>query len=159
MGQDDLVPFSKFIAGILLFRRSYTAIEIVNILSMLGSYGIFIDDENDELDYISCCVERDLNYNFYLKNDLCYDTVLSFGVDVASFLRLHTNERLLSILNDNMDYFIPRSESISDDVNKRILSNSTNYIKKKLLSKQKKFLEYFNSKGRSAFGSNGSFSG
>lgn len=159
MGQDDLIPFSKFIAGILLFRRYYTSIEIVNILSKLESYGIFIDDENDELDYISCCVEKDLNYNFYLSSDLSYDTLLSYGIDVSSFLRLHTNDKLLSVISKNMDYFIPGAVSISEDVNKKNLSSNTNYIKNKVLSKQKKFFGYFCIKGRNNFGSNGSFSG
>lgn len=105
MEQVESIPFSGLIAGILLYKRSCTSFEIAIVLSKLGEYGIIVDDENDDLSIISCCVEMDKNYGFCLKHGLNYNSVLLSGVVVSDFLRIHTREEVLALISRSIEDF------------------------------------------------------
>lgn len=101
MEQVESIPFSSLISGILLYKRECTSVEIAKILSDLEmEKGVVIDDENDNLVSLSCCVEMDANYGFYLKKGLKYSTVLNQDITVFKFLMIHTNQMVLSFLDD-----------------------------------------------------------
>lgn len=112
MEQVDLIPFSNLIAGILSIKESCTSIEIVNMISELSYMGIIVEDEYDDFESISCCVEMDENYNFYLKKGLDYDSVLSSGDLVLDFLKFNAGETVLLFLNRNIDKFISSEASV-----------------------------------------------
>ena len=67
MEQVESVPFSALIAGMLLCQRTYNSASIVNTISGLQAQGVMVDDENDNMDDLSCCVEVSPNYCFQLK--------------------------------------------------------------------------------------------
>lgn len=113
MEQVESISFSGLIAGMLLYRRCFTSVEVTNILSKLGEYGIIVDDENDDFGIISCCVEMDKNYGFCLKYDFSYDSFLYPGIDVSTFLRIHTNENLLSLIKRSMDDYYSQKVVVS----------------------------------------------
>lgn len=102
MEQVESIPFSSLLAGMLILKRGYTAIEIVSKLSELEGMGIVVDDENDDLEILSCCLEMDSNLGFHLKAGLEYDTVLCPDVTVFDFLNIHTNEKVMSFLRGEM---------------------------------------------------------
>lgn len=104
MGQNDLVPFSSLIAGLLLIKRRVTSVEVVNVLSRITNSGIIIDEYNDNIDCLFPCMELDTKCCFYLKDNLSYDTMLFPNISVREFLMDHTNESILSFLADDPVY-------------------------------------------------------
>ena len=148
MEQVESIPFSELIAGMLLYKKSYTSLEIAIVLSKLEEYGIVVDDENDDLSIISCCVEMNSNYGFCLKKCLNYSTILFPGVEVSDFLKIHTNDKVLLIIGDSIENFISQETSMS----RTITYNSSREIslfsilKNKVLSKRKKNYECYYSR-------------
>lgn len=112
MEQVESIPFSSLIAAMLLKKKSYTSLEIATEICKLERMGIVIDDENDNLEIISCCVEMDFDCSFHLRRGLNYDSVLSTGVKVSTFLRLYTNDHVLSILDNNIDDSVPQENFV-----------------------------------------------
>ena len=104
MGQNDLVPFSSLIAGLLLIKRSVDFVEVVNVLSRITESGIIIDDENDDIDCLFPCMALGTKCCFYLKDNLSYETMLFPNVSVREFLMDHTNEGILSFLANDVTY-------------------------------------------------------
>ena len=140
MEQVESIPFSELIAGMLLYKRSYTSLEIAMVLSKLEEYGIVVDDENDNLNIISCCVEMNSNYGFCLKDGLCYNTILFSGVEVSDFLKIHTNDKVLLIIGDSIENFISQETSMSrvTAYNGSREISLLSILKNKVLSKRKK---------------------
>lgn len=100
----DSVPFSSLIAGMLLVKRSVSSMDIVNAISRIGASGVTVEDENDDLEVLSLCVEMSRNYDFYLREEISYETTLCTGVRVIDFLMLQTNEKILSYLKNDPFY-------------------------------------------------------
>lgn len=137
MEQVESISFSGLISGILLYKTSYTSVELVNIISKLESMGIIIDDENYDLDELACCVQMSSSFCFCLKNGLGYDSILSMGTNVYEFLIMHTNERTLSILERNFENILPQRKIIINQViaqNEEVV-NKGKFLK--VLSKRK----------------------
>jgi hypothetical protein len=99
MEQFESMSFSTLIAGIMLYRKKCSSVEIVNILSKLVDVDIMIDDENDSLEDLDCCIDISSNYDFSLKNGFSYSSILFDNVTVFQFLKMHTNDRILSFLS------------------------------------------------------------
>lgn len=141
MEQVESIPFSGLIAGMLLYKRSCTSIEVANVLCRLENYGIYVDDENDNLDCLSCCVEASSNYScFCLKNGFGYNTVLLSGVEVSEFLKIHTNDKILSIIGESVENFAFQETSLSKVMDFEKVKKKKNFfsLKKKILAKKKK---------------------
>lgn len=102
MGDPFSISFSSFIAGLLLFKDEVTAIDIVNMMSRLD--GIYVDDENDDLEILKCCVDFETNYCFCLKRGYSYQTMLSDGSTVFQFLTKVAGESFLSVLMKNSGF-------------------------------------------------------
>ena len=100
MEQVDLVPFSALIAGMLLIKRKVTSMDVVNAMSELQGKGTDIDDEDDTIDCISCCVEMKRDCSFCLKSNISYDDILEDGNTVREFLLLHSNLKINSLLQN-----------------------------------------------------------
>ena len=94
--------FSSLIAGMLLCNRRVEAASVVNMLSKFSCVGIEV--EEDDIDFLSCCIEYDSSYSFYLREGFQYDTVLLDGMTVGDFLMDTAGEKVLSILHDNIKY-------------------------------------------------------
>lgn len=146
MEQVESIPFSALIAGMLLCKKSYNSAEVVNMISELEGQGIWIEDENDDMVALSCCVEMSLNYDFHLKEGLGYNTVLSPGVTVFDFLMIHTDERILSFLEEQKNIHIFYQEDIQKISENTILQDTFFKkdrhpeifgIKKRVLAKKK----------------------
>ena len=145
MEQVESVPFSALIAGMLLCQRTYNSASIVNTISGLQAQGVMVDDENDNMDDLSCCVEVSPNYCFQLKKGLKYDTVLYSDITVFDFLMMHTNERVLTFLGIDHDSKFFSSKMNQDmfelDSNDDISHDTKNkfFVRKKKLSSKKEF--------------------
>ena len=99
MEQVESIPFSSLIASMLLLKKSCTSAEIVNISSKLIGMGIMVDDENDDMGKLSCCVKMSEDYScFHLKEGLEYDTIIYPNVTVFEFLNIYTNEKIMTFL-------------------------------------------------------------
>lgn len=142
MEQVESIPFSSLIAGLLLCKKSYNSAEVVNVISELEGQGIMIEDENDDMERMSCCVEMSPNFDFHLKKGLEYVTVLSPGVTVFKFLMIHTDERILSFLDNRFkDDFL--SQKGVQDLTESSLSQGISFrydVKKGFFGKQRKVL-------------------
>lgn len=101
MEQVESIPFSALIAGLLLYKKSYHSTEIANIISVVEGQGILIEDENDDFEILSCCVEMSLDYDFRLKDGLDYQTILYPNMTVSNFLMIHTKEKVFSLIENN----------------------------------------------------------
>lgn len=103
MEQNDLISFTSVIASMLLCKRVLTSSEIVNFISELNCEGMEIDDywNNEELFPI---VYMDEKYSFGLKNGLDYDTMISSDVNVRSFLKQHSDTRVLNAIFSSKVY-------------------------------------------------------
>ena len=113
MEQVESIPFSSLIAAMLLFKKNCTSAEVVNMSSKLMGMGIMVDDENDDLESLSCCIEMSFDYScFHLKEGLKYDTILYPNITVFEFLNIHTNEKILSFLRENVNVFLSAEEEV-----------------------------------------------
>lgn len=139
MEQVESIPFSTFIAGMLLCKMSYNSTEVVNIISRLEGQGIMIDDENDSMDELACCIEMSPNYDFCLKKGLGYDTILSPGVTVFKFLMIHADERILSFLNNYSGSNSLQQKIVEESLSQEVNSVHKGFfgIKRKILTKKK----------------------
>lgn len=147
MEQLESIPFSALVAGVLLRKTECTSVEIAKILSNLEmEKGVMIDDENDNLDALSCCVEMGSNYDFYLKKGLKYSTVLNQDITVFKFLMIHTNQMVLSFLDD---YFkeVDLSKKVVESVCsvEKINESKSNLFsfKRKTLTRKKMIATFF----------------
>lgn len=135
MEQEESIPFSALIAGIMIHKRECSSLEVAIILGELeGKMGIVIDDENDNLENLSCCIEISPNYDFQLKNGLEYNTILDQNITVLNFLMIHTNCLILNFLDEyfekliiNRDLLYDTSrEKLKDKQNRKILVKKKN---------------------------------
>ena len=135
MEQVESIPFSALIAGIMLYKKEYSSIEIVGILGKLeGEMGVVIDDENDNLDELSCCVEISSSYDFQLKKGVDYSTVLNQDITVLKFFMIHTNQFILSFLDEYFHHSILNQESRCN------LSRKTSLDKEEIYKPNRKVL-------------------
>jgi len=134
MEQIESIPLSSLISGMLLKRRQVTSIEIANVISRFEENGIMIDDWDDGLEKLFCCVEMNSHYEFQLKEGFDYDSVLYSNVDVFQFLFLNTEEKVLVHMYGNWKYELNQSgyiASLEEDrecsfkFKKRILTRKT----------------------------------
>lgn len=66
-------------------------------------YSFFVDDECDDITELSCCIERDANWNFWLKDGLDYSSVFPSGDSVFEFLKSYVDESLCDYSEVNCD--------------------------------------------------------
>ena len=104
MDFNDSISFSSIIAGMLLCMRSVSAIEIINTVSIFSSEGIDIDDENDDIQYLSCCVDFNKDCSFSLKDGFDYSTKLASDITVYQFLENVAGERVISFFANDAKY-------------------------------------------------------
>lgn len=102
MDDSESIPFSSVVAGLLLCNRSVNAIDITNMISILSSFGIEVID--DDYSFLSVCIDNDRQYNFFMKEDMNYDTILDCGSSVYDFLESVAEDRFISILKDDYKY-------------------------------------------------------
>ena len=120
MEQVESIPFSMLIAGLLLRKRSYTSFEVVQIICELEGMGIVVDDENDNFSLLFDCVDMRENYNFQLKEGLQYETILCYDTTVFDFLKMHTSEKILFLLEQ---YFNKKSLEIKIEKDITVIKN------------------------------------
>ena len=93
--------------------------DIVNVMSKLGEYGIVIDDENDSVESISCCIRMNKDCSFSLLED--YNELLDGDVTVSDFLLAHSNKKIDLFLKKIMDGMVICNH------NNNIIYNDKNY--------------------------------
>lgn len=118
MEQVDSVSFSALIAGMLLCRKSWSSVEVVNMMTQISNVGIDVNDEDDDLACLYSCVVMDDGCSFRLKSEMDYDTVLSGGICVSEFLFRHTNLKILAFLRGNLNMDL-ECDSLNDLYDKR----------------------------------------
>jgi len=152
MEQVETIPFSSVISGMLLIKKSYTAIEVANVLSKIEGMGIVVDDEYDDLSKLSCCVEIGMDYSFSLKSDFSYNTILYKDVTVSKYLRKYNNNCILGFLNGDYFAFTNKKDEKLDFNDEFILSNYSYKVKKRILLKEKQMnTNHLNSKAINKF--------
>ena len=130
MEQGTVVPFFKLISSMLLVKKVLKPIDIVNIMSRLQEFGIIVDDYNDSINCISCCVEMKNDCSFCIKRNYNYGYKLDDSFTVKDFLLSHSDNNINSFLQQ-----LVKNNEISDDVNCRNVRMVDRDIKrKKLLS-------------------------
>lgn len=106
MEQVSSVPFSALIATLLLKNRVVTAKEIVNFSSMIsfGDGNTIIDVIDDDIDYLSICVDVDEKFNFSIKPSLDYDSIIGDGITVRQFLIKNSlSNDIRKLISKNVD--------------------------------------------------------
>ena len=98
----DSVSFSSVVAGMLLFHKSVSSSDVVNVMSRLSNYGVFVNDEDDNMECLMCCVDFHNYDSFYLRNGYNYDTDLG-GISVFQYLKEIATDRVISLLQDGND--------------------------------------------------------
>ena len=124
MGNDDCISFSSLLAGLLLLKKNVSALDIINEINKLENVGIYVDDDNDDIEYLSCCINLNNYCSFSLKND--YDTILYDDFKVIDFLKTVAGDRVLKLLNIKEDD--KNFNSSSDD---KVMNSSIHNMKKK----------------------------
>ena len=122
MEQVDLVPFSSLISSMILIKRNITPMDIVNVMSKLGEYGIVIDDENDSVESISCCIRMNKDCSFSLLED--YNELLDGDVTVSDFLLAHSNKKIDLFLKKIMDGMVICNHNNNIIYNDKISENN-----------------------------------
>lgn len=106
MEQVCSVPFSALVATLLLNNRVVTAKEIVNFSSMIsfGDGNTIIDIIDDDIDYLSICVDVDEKFNFSIKPSLNYDSIIDGGLTVRQFLIKNSlSNDIRKLISKNVD--------------------------------------------------------
>ena len=96
----DSVPFSSMIAGMLLCKERISAIDAVNMVDRLSCLGIMVDDENDDIDCLSCCAFMNEDCSIILSRK--YDDFLSDDVTVSDYLEELAGIDFLNILSNDL---------------------------------------------------------
>ncbi len=124
MEQDDLVPFSKLISSMLLVKSKLTPMDIVNVMSGLESIGIDIDDYNDSIDCLSCCVKMNGDCSFSLTKE--YSSMLDDKMTVRDFLLVNSDYRIVSFFEKRV------LEQENDEIGKILNIKSTDKKRRKV---------------------------
>lgn len=98
----DAIPFSSMIAGMLLCEPTVSAVDIINLMSRLSVAGIDVVD--DDIDFLSICIEINSNCSFYLKDGYDYDTKIDDDMTIAYFLEKVAGKKILSFLSEDVRY-------------------------------------------------------
>lgn len=88
MEQVELVPFSKVIATLLLYKKNINPFDIVNFISKIsqGDGDVIYSVEDDDLDYLSICVDNINTGEFRIMAGMNYGTILYDNITVRDFL-------------------------------------------------------------------------
>ncbi len=144
MDNGDSISFSSLLAGLLLFKRVITSSEIINKINFFEEKGIFVDDENDDINCLNCCVEIDHYRVFSIKKGLDYGSYVDAYFTVAQYLRCIAGDRVVKlIMSQNTDCKVIFDHNI---VVSNSFSDGNLYSRKKTkLKKKNNFLSYLDS--------------
>lgn len=145
MSNDDSISFSSLLAGLLLLNKVVTSGEIINKISFLEDKGIYVDDEDDDISYLECCVDFDHYRVFSLKKGYDYDSILGDDISVFDFLMSVAGDKVLKLLkgDHNTYHFILENNnqlSLFDSFRDKSVGFA---IDKKIKLKKRSLLPYF----------------
>ena len=92
------------IAGVLLLTNHVSSVDVINLMSRLSMRGISVDDENDDIFRLACCVDMDKYCFFSLRNGFDYQTKLANGNTVSQYLEGVAGSKVLDYLKNDSIY-------------------------------------------------------
>ena len=133
------IPFSSLIAGLFLFKQNIKPLEIMKVISDLELDNIYVDDSEDDMDFLSFCIDFNKDCSFSLKSSFCYQTLLDNGNFLYQFLEDTAGDIIISFFKKHAKYM----NDFNLVYNKNHFVSSIGVFQRerhKVLSKKKKVL-------------------
>ena len=121
------IPFSSLLAGLLMFKQTVKPLDVVKVIADLQVNNISVDDMDDDIDYLSFCIDVSKDYSFSLKKEFSYHTILDSGNTLYQFLEKVAGEVLVQFFETNCKY---SNEFLSIYEREHALENSLSYVMK-----------------------------
>ena len=121
------IPFSSLLAGLLMFRQTVKPLDVVKVIADLQINNISVDDMDDDIDFLSFCIDVSRDYSFSLKKDISYHTILDNGNTLYQFLEEVAGEVLIQFFMNNCKY---SNEFFFIYEREHIFENSLSFVKK-----------------------------